>query len=119
MATLPVSAKSLGRGGQSSHLEWSPLLTGDDGEVVGVFPGADRSVQVVGTFGAGGSLVVEGSNDLTAPTNWATLSDPQGTPLSFTTARLEQISEYTMWMRPRVVGGDGETSLSVRVLVAR
>jgi hypothetical protein len=120
MATVPLSAKSLGRGGgASTHLAWGPLASGDDGEPVGQFPGADRSVQVTGTFGAGGSVVFEGSNDLDAPTNWFTLTDPQGNPLSFSTARLEQISEYTVWARPRVVGGDGTTALTVRVLVSR
>lgn len=121
MATIPQNAKSLTTNA-ATWIEWTPLtFTGaDDGEAVGPFPGADRSIQVTGTFGAGGTLVWEGTNaEVPGGATWATLNDPQGNPLSFTSARIEQISEYTRWMRPRVTAGDGTTSLTVRMLVAR
>lgn len=72
---------------------------------------ADRSVQVAGTFGAGGSVTVEGSND---GTNWATLADPQGNPLVITTAKIEAILECVRFVRP-VAAGDGTTNLTVLV----
>jgi hypothetical protein len=62
---------------------------------------ADRSVQIVGTFN-GGTVVVEGSND---GVTWATLNDPQGNPLSFTTSKVEQILEVVLYTRPRVSAG--------------
>jgi hypothetical protein len=72
----------------------------------------DKSVQVFGTFGVGGSVTFQGSND---GTNWATLTDPQGNPLTFTGAKIEMVSEATLFVRP-VVTGDGSTSLTVLLL---
>lgn len=119
MPTIPFVAQEAGP--RARTLSWSPLTqTGaDDGAAYSAFPFADRSIQVVGTFGAGGTLVIEGSN-VPSPSvagDWVTLTDPQGNPLSFTTARLEQVSEYTRWIRPRVTGGDGTTSLTVHMLI--
>lgn len=78
---------------------------------------ADRTVQVTGTFGAGGNLRVEGSND--DGTTYAALSDPQGNALNVTAAKVEAITEVTLWTRPFVSAGDGTTSLSVTVTARR
>lgn len=99
---------SIGIGGW----KWLLLLNGNDGAPLLIDRRTDRSVQVSGTFGAGGTLVIEGSND---GTNYYTLNDLQGTALSFTSARLEGISEMPLYIRPRVTAGDGTTSLSVYV----
>lgn len=64
---------------------------------------ADKSVQVIGTF-AGGTVSIEGSNN---GSDWAVLTDPQGNPLTFTTAKIEQIEEFTRFVRPRVTSGTG------------
>jgi hypothetical protein len=94
---------------------WTGLTktTDDSGEVVELPNFADRSVQVVGTFGAGGSLRIEGSID---GTNYATLTDPQGNALDITAAKIEAISEATRYIRPRVTAGDVTTSLAVHIL---
>lgn len=78
---------------------------------------ADRSVQVLGTFGAGGNLRVEGSND--GGTTYATLTDPQGNALDFTSAKIEQITEVCELVRARVTAGDVTTSLTVAFLLRR
>ena len=72
---------------------------------------ADRSVQVLGTFGAGGNLRVEGSND--GGTTYGALTDPQGNALNVTAAKVEAITEITLLTRPFVSAGDGTTSLTV------
>lgn len=77
---------------------------------------ADRSVQVAGTFGAGGTLLIEGSND---GTNWATLNNVQGTALSITSAGIKQVAEVTRYVRARVSAGDGTTDLDVAFLLRR
>lgn len=77
---------------------------------------ADRSVQVEGTFGAGGTVLIEGSND---GTNWRTLTDPLGNALSITTAGIKQVTEAVAQMRPRVSAGDGTTSLTVTIFMRR
>jgi hypothetical protein len=90
------------------------MPNGNDGEPFQNPGSADRSVQVTGTFGAGGTVVLEGSND---GTNYRTLTDPQGNALSFTSAGLEAIQEITRYVRPRVTAGDGTTSLTVTLCV--
>lgn len=74
---------------------------------------ADRSVQVTGTFGSGGNLLWEGSND---GTNYFPLSDPQGNALNITEAKIEAITEICAFARPRVTAGDVTTSLTVTLL---
>lgn len=93
---------------------WSSMANGDDGEPIKFSQYADKSVQVIGTFGVGGSLVIEGSNN---GSDWSTLSDPQGNNLSFSTAKIEMVTEATLYVRPRVAGGDGTTSLTVILLM--
>ena len=82
---------------------WADLADGDEGEAVQYGSFSDRSVQFVGTFG-GGTVMFEGSND---GVNYATLSDPQGNPLSKTSAGIEAVLEATRYVRPRVSGGAG------------
>lgn len=116
MATITASASRIGE--NTVVVEWAGLTqTGaDDGSWFQMTPGADRSVHITGTLGVGGTLVIEGSNAPT-PTSGVTLTDPQGNNLSFTAVdRIEQVAEYTRWIRPRVTGGDGTTSFTVRML---
>jgi hypothetical protein len=100
------------------HVKWDALKAGDTGSPFSLHGGPDRSIQVTGSFSGGASLSWEGSNDvLEASPTWFTLTDPQGNPLTFTTARLEQVTEYTRWVRPRVQNGDASTSLVVNLFL--
>lgn len=91
--------------------KWLAIANGNDGTPILINRMTDRSVQVTGTFGAGGTIVIEGSND--GGTTWSTLNDIQASALSFTSARLEGIAEVATLIRPRVTAGDGTTSLNV------
>lgn len=95
---------------------WFEMALNDEGAAMKMTEWADRSVQVVGTFGAGGTVVIEGSLD---GTNFATLSDPQGNALTIQTAKIEAITELVQFIRPRVTGGDGTTSLTVTIMCRR
>jgi hypothetical protein len=97
-------------------MTWAGLLNGDDGGPVELPSFPDVSVQVGGTFGTGGTIVMEGSND---GTTYFTLTDPQGNTVSKTSAALEQIEELVRYRRPRVTGGDGTTALTVTLLARR
>lgn len=97
--------------GQSVLVTWSGLLNGDTGAPVCLADFPDKSVQVKGTFGAGGSVSMEGSND--GGTTWAALHDPQGNALAQTAASVELIAEHTLLVRPNVTAGDGTTNLVV------
>ena len=94
---------------------WSGLLNGDDGTRVTLSDFPDRTVQFLGTFGTGGSVSFEGSND---GTNWLVLTDPQGNAITKTAASMEFVTETPLYVRPRVTAGDGTTDLTV-ILFAR
>ena len=95
---------------------WTPLTNGDSGAPVSGPGWADRTFQVEGTFGAGGTLIVEGSND---GVNYRTLDDPFGNALSITAVGVKQLTEVTLYVRPRISAGDGTTSLTISALLAR
>lgn len=104
--------------GNAVLLTW-PLLTfatTDTGAPAQWVEYADRCVQVTGTFGVGGSVTLQGSND---GTNWATLADPQGNALTITAAKLEQVLELPRYVRPIITAGDGTTSLTVSICMRR
>lgn len=93
-------------------VEWPNMANGDVGEPIALPQMADRSVQVVGTFG-GGSVTIEGSIN---GTDYATLTDPQGNDLVISTGKIEAVTELVRFIRPRVTG-DGTTSLNVSLLM--
>lgn len=95
---------------------WTPLANGDTGSPVQAGAWRDASVQVHGTFGTGGSVTFQGSND---GSNWFALTDPQGNAITKTAAALEQISEIARYVRPSVTAGDGSTALTVIVFAGR
>lgn len=114
MATKPVVQSMLGD--STAKFTWANMANGDDGAPIDWTAFMDRSVQVIGTFGAGGNLKMEGSND---GTNYATLADAQGNALDITSAKIEQLLEITAKLRPRVTAGDGTTNLTVTVIARR
>lgn len=100
-------------GGFAKVKTWGGLTNGQTGEAIEENLWADRSIQVTGVFGAGGSLTVQGSND---GTNWSTLTDPQGNDLIFTTSKIETVIEICRYIRP-VVTGDGSTNLTATLFM--
>jgi len=94
---------------------WRGLGRGDVGAPYRT-PTTNRTVQVLGRFGVGGAVRLEGSL-LPEPTDddWCVLNDPQGNPLTFTSGRVEQVQETTPMIRPRVTAGDEYTALTVVV----
>lgn len=103
-----------------ARVVWGPLANGDDGAPVEMGDWADRTVQITGTFGAGGSVSMEGSNDkLTETPTWAILTDPQGNAVTKTAAAIEVFEESTLLIRPHVTAGDGTTALIVKMVCRR
>ena len=97
-------------------VSWAALANGDSGDPLQMGGSVERSVQVTGTFGAGGTIVIEGSND---GTNYATIEDSAGTALSKTAAFVEAIGPAVRYLRPRVTAGDGTTALVVTLFAKR
>ena len=114
MATIVPTVARL----SDHHLRvtWASMANGDVGEsIASLYGHPDRSVQVKGTFGVGGTATIQGSND--AGVTFATLTDPQGTSLAVTSAGIKAVTEFVEHIRPSVAG-DGTTSLTV-VLIAK
>ena len=123
----PVGNTSL----QGWQIQWGPMLNGDTANPVassiaaalsfagGVFDPtgfADRSVQVTGTFGSGGNLAWEGSNDLV---NYYVLNNPQGSALNIGSAGISAVTEAVIGAKPVVTAGDVTTSLTVTAFFRR
>lgn len=94
--------------------QWAGLANGVDGSALDQSQYTDKSVQVSGTFGAGGNLRLQGSND---NINWNTLTDPQGAALDITAASIKFVAEATRYIRPLITAGDGTTLLTVTILL--
>jgi hypothetical protein len=119
MATKAVTT-TYAPGGAANGVDifWSGLTFSglDDGAPFQGADFADRTVQFDGTFGAGGSITLQGSNDAVT---WFALTDPQGNAITKTAAGLEVIEEGPRYVRPLVTAGDGTTSLNCRIWARR
>jgi hypothetical protein len=114
MATRALSGLWLTKGVHKTT--WTGLLLNDDGAGQSSPQLVDRTIQVLGTFGAGGSVSIEGSND--GGTTWAVLNDSrgEGNAMTFTGADVRTLLENPQLIRPRVTAGDGTTNLTVIVV---
>jgi hypothetical protein len=125
MAERAHSSKRFEGQDLSSHVlvEWTGLVNGDTGEWIRVPQFADKTFHAYGTFGVGGNVQIEGSNEdapNVAGTNAGPLNDPGGSPINITAANeIEAVLENPLWVRPKVTAGDGTTSLTVRMLGRR
>lgn len=122
MAIITLSAYNEGT---VQYITWYPLANGDTGEPLQKAAHlSDKTMQVFGTFGSGGSVTMQGSNDprvMTDPSNavWFTLVDPQANAITKTSAAGEAILENPRYIRPTVTGGDGTTALAVIIAATR
>lgn len=117
MATRPATITDISQDGSVLLVTWTGLTNGDDGSPVQFDEFGDRCVQSSGTFGAGGTVLWEGSID---GTNYGTLNNAQGSAISITAATaVKQVVEIPRYSRPRVSAGDGTTSLSFYAVLRR
>lgn len=87
---------------------WASLKNTDSGDAFSAMDLPDKTVQVKGTFGAGGTVVIEDDQD-------HVLRDLQGNNLSFTAAGTKLIAENPESINPRVTGGDATTDITVTI----
>ena len=109
MATIaPTHAQP---SGQTQIVTWASLTntTSDVGAAVELPYAKKLTVQVIGTFGTGGNLRFQGSND---GTNWHPLNDVTGTHINLTAVGIEAAVELPRYVRPAITAGDGTTSLT-------
>lgn len=102
------------------HIEihrWTGLTNGDEGAPLNLPNFGDKSVHVEGTFGNGGTLIIEGSNyKETESPPFRPLVDPHQNAISITEVGIEQVLGCTYLIRPRVTAGDGTTDLTVTIM---
>lgn len=104
MATItPTHDPIANSSGKSRWVFWEAMGDADEGESIEYGHFADRSVQVIGTFG-GATVTIQGSND---NTNWETLNDLQGNAIALTEAGLKGIAEAVRYIRAITAGGSG------------
>ena len=117
MATItPVVDHKVADDGSVLKVTWETMTTTNDtGVAVALSKYADKTVTFTGTFGTGGTIKFQGSND---GTNWFDLTDPQGNAVSKTSASIEVVTENPLQVRPFVSAGDGTTDLDC-ILIAR
>ena len=119
MAIIPYTQTSLPEPGNPFVwvVQWGPMQNGDIGApITDLYSYSDRSMQVEGTFGAGGACTLEGSND---KVNFRTLSDPQGVALVVTTGSIKEVTELALTNRPHITAGDGTTALTVTMILRK
>lgn len=117
MAVVTYSTEYSGRG--IRVILWDALANGDTGSPYTVPANwSDRSVQVQGTFGVGGSVALQGSNNVSTP-SYGVLHKADGvTDANITDNEPVQLLENTMIVRPNVTAGDGTTSVAVRLSIS-
>lgn len=107
MAITTHSTNALTFPTDGSTITWAAVPNGNQGDAVSE-DWSSAFFQVTGTFGAGGSVQIEGSND---GTNWVKLS-----PAALTAAGLVAalgVNEHPKFLRCNVTAGDGTTALTV------
>lgn len=117
MAVIEAKIERFGAG--AVRVTWPNMKNGDVGQASGYTLFQDRSVQVRGTFGAGGAVTIQGTNEDpdSAAVEFVPLTDMRGNNLNISQAKIEQIEDCSYALRP-VVAGDATTDLTV-VLFAR
>lgn len=86
----------------------SGLLNADTSKAFDVSRCSLVTVQAVGTFGAGGTVTLQGSND---GVTWGGF----GTAVTLTDSSIKSIPGGFRYLRANVTGGDGTTSLALYV----
>lgn len=106
--------RSVSRDGSVIAVTWTGLTnaTSDTGAPITHAAWSEKTFQAIGTFGVGGNVVIEGSND---GTNWSPISNRQGvTPFNLTAAAsINTSQDRPIYIRPRVTAGDGTTNVTV------
>lgn len=116
MAVKASNRSDLKTGLPAAIIGWTTLANGDTGDPVEMVDYPDKTVTITGTFGVGGSITLQGSNN---NSDWFALTDPQGNAITKTAAAMELVLECPRYIRPNVTAGDGTTALVVQILCRR
>jgi hypothetical protein len=90
------------------------MANGDVGTTLNAPFLPDKTFSVAGTFGAGGSIQLEGDN--IDGTKGIILKDTGGNNIVMTAAGTVAIAAVPLFMRPKVTAGDGTTALTPSIV---
>jgi hypothetical protein len=113
MATRTFTALSLGTRG--ILVTWNGLLNGDDGTAFEAGDITEATIQATGTFGVGGSITLQASND---GVNWFAATDAANVACTFTAQGGDAPVQTPRYWRPIVTAGDGTTALVAVLMLA-
>jgi hypothetical protein len=105
--------------GRRTH-KWTcaAIPNGNQSSILSASRLSDKTVQIFGTLGVGGSINIEGSND--GGTTWGILNDTRGkgNPLTFTALPVAPvtINENPEMIRANVTAGDGTSAFTVIIV---
>ena len=113
MATIVPTIVPVGnQDGSVKRITWTPVTENDTCAPVQAAAYADKSIQVLGTFGSA-TVALHGSNDGGA--TFAALNLPAGTAIGITAAGIKAVLENTEQIKPVISGGTSQ-SLTIVVL---
>lgn len=120
MATItPVITQQSSVYGHSTVVTWSNIGDADTCAAIQMQPFADRSVHVYAAAFGGATISIKGSNeptgDFSALLHGASLHDPQGVALTFTSEKIETVSEFTNWIWPVTASGSS-SNITVAIM---
>jgi len=123
MAVITAQKISTPVDGPVEVWQWGPMANGDTGSWPVLPLHGDKAIHAFGTFGAGGTVTLRGSNETPATeANAAIIHDPTGANLTLTATTgngLKQVLEAPYQVSPAVTAGDGTTALTVRLCIRR
>lgn len=94
-------------------LSWAGLAaSGDVGDPQCYAAFSDKTFIVSGTFTGGATVVIEGCNDVTVG-DWTTLSNRQGSAMTFSAAGMNTSQDRPAFVRPRLTAGTGGAAILV------
>ena len=114
MATLQATKY---RDGIALHYVWTPFVASADvGTAIDVNRHTRITVQMVGTYTGGLTVIAEGSLEDASPTNFFPLTNGSGTPVSFAADGGMLVGENVKWIRLRATEGTGGASVTGYIL---
>lgn len=112
MATIPLEVIDIAP--NVKVYRWMTMANGDVGAPLYLSDSSDKTVQVLGTFGTGGSVTIQGSNHpVTETPTYATLHKVDISAATYTAAGMDVIIDNPVCIRPYVTAGDVSTDLDI------
>ena len=94
--------------------DWTGLANAETGLATQLAKWPTKAAHATGTFGVGGAVAIEGSNN---GTDFFALRDSMGVAISLTAAApIKDVLENPRHIRARVTAGDGTTNIRVLIV---